>query len=199
MSESDELFCACLLGMGDIFSAKFQFWISIWKSTREISGFRICEKWVVGTWKRFFWSPLLPRFLGTNSLKTWGKFMALRSFIRRAIQHVFFKAGGGGGGRTCKNKQLRLESREYCCSHFFFFTCNTSKNWKLPRPFFVLALPTKTIRKGHDISWCWGDLWVGDSQRCWWAAGNPRQHHQRPRRPQLERRVWQWNSEYMWL
>ena len=107
--------------------------------------------------------------------------------------------GGGGGGRTCKNKQLRLESREYCCSHFFFFTCNTSKNWKLPRPFFVLALPTKTIRKGHDISWCWGDLWVGDSQRCWWAAGNPRQHHQRPRRPQLERRVWQWNSEYMWL
>lgn len=174
------------VGYGDIFSTKFQFWISIWTSTCEISGFRICwmSCWDMNTF-----------FLESASAKvSRNKFpQNLRQIHGPSVLHpTCYSArllqGGGGGGWTCKNKQLGLESREYCCSNFFLHMQHFQE-LKIVKTIFCFSPTIKGYQKGHDMSWCWGDLWVGDSQRCWWAAGNPRQHHQRPRRPH-------WSAEY---
>lgn len=160
------------VGYGDIFSTKFQFWISIWTSTCEISGFKICwmSCWDMNTF-----------FLESASARVKNKFPQpeANSWPFGPSSDVLFSTSSSrrGEGWTCKNKQLRLES---IVVPTFFSTCNTSiENCQA---LFCFSSTNEEYKKGHDIR-CWGHLWVGDSQRCWRAAGNPRQHHQRPRRP----------------
>ena len=190
MSESDELFCACLLGMG-IFSVPNSSSGSPFEHLPVKYQVLGIEKWVVGTWTLFF--------LESASAKvSRNKFpQNLRQIHGPSVLHPTCYSARllqGAGGKDEPARISSLDSRVgSIVVPFFFLHMQHFQELKSVKIIFCFSPTIEEYQKGHDISWCWGDLWVGDSQRCWWAAGNPRQHHQWPRRPQLDRIVWQWN------